>query len=117
MNKPAVEFFHKVQEELAKNSCVKTKTSMEKYLKNIVECRGIKVPAVDKIFKNVFDLDTRIALSSFDKHDLGELFVMQKYHEDKLIAMNIYKSIHSIMSAKYMKTTVKHFFEDGHIKG
>jgi len=42
----------------------------------MVECRGINVPVVDKIFKSLYDLDTRIMLSSFDKHDLGELFIM-----------------------------------------
>lgn len=86
-------------------------------MKNVSEFRGIRMPLLDKIFKKAFDLDTRITLSSFDKHDLGEVFIMQKYTEDKLIGMNIYKSIHEIMQAKYIKTTVKHFFEDGHIKG
>jgi len=31
--------------------------------------------------------------------------------------MNIYKSIHEIINAKYVKTTMKNFFEHGHIKG
>lgn len=49
---------------------------MEKYMKNVSEFRGIKVPVVDQIFKKFYDIDTRIALSSFDKHDLGEVFII-----------------------------------------
>ena len=83
ISKKALELVCQVQAELQSQASTKKKFEIEKYMKNVIEYRGLQQPEVNSVYKKVCSKETLAAFSLQEKLDIAETLMISNFGEDK----------------------------------
>jgi hypothetical protein len=88
LSKKALEFVGQVQEELQSQASTQKKFWIEKYMKNVIEYRGLQQPEVNSVYKKMCNKEVLASFSLQEKLDIAETLMRSNFGEDKGIGKN-----------------------------
>lgn len=101
---------------LSEKANTKVSTQMEKYLKNLVKCRGLSAPLVSQVYKEFEAQNNEILknLSIESKVELSHLLIKSEFFEEKTFGINILSGVIKKLDSDHINS-LKELFYDNHI--
>jgi hypothetical protein len=93
ISKKALELVGQVQTELQSQASSQKKFWIEKYMKNVIEYRGLQQPDVNSVYKKVCTKEVLASFTLQEKLDVAETLLRSNFGEDKGIGKKMKSSM------------------------